>query len=417
MNETLLSAAAELTPRPRLSDRLLRHAVFGRLGKLERGRIDLVDAEGSHMFGTMSEAFSPRATIHVHDPNTYRRLALRGSIGAGEAYMAGEWSCDDLTALVRILALNRSVLDGLEKGLARLGMPLFKALHALRGNTRGGSRTNIAAHYDLGNDFYRLFLDETMMYSSGIFPHEGSSLYDASVTKLERICQKLRLQPQDHLLEIGTGWGGFALHAASRYGCRVTTTTISKEQYELARERVRRAGLQERVTVLLEDYRDLRGDYDKLVSIEMIEAVGHRYFDTYFETCSRLLKPEGMMLLQAITIPDQEYERYKNAVDFIQQYIFPGGCLPSIAAINASVGRVTDMRLHQLEDIGFHYARTLKHWRERFFANLDQVRALGFSESFTRMWEFYLCYCEGGFQEKAIGVAQIVFAKPLCRPH
>ncbi len=398
-----------------ITDRWLRRAVLQRLAGLKHGRITLIDAEGSHCFGQVSTACQLQATVHVRDPNAYCRLALRGSIGVGEAYMAGEWSCDDLTTLVRIFVVNREVLDGLEKGLARLAMPLFKAVHALRRNTRRGSRTNIAAHYDLGNDFYRLFLDETLMYSCALFSAESVSLREASAAKNERICQKLQLQPADHLLEIGTGWGGFALHAASRYGCQVTTTTISHEQYTLTRQRVREAGLEERVTVLCQDYRDLEGRFDKLVSIEMIEAVGQRFLDTYFRVCSQLLKPEGMMLLQAITIADQEYERARRTVDFIQHYIFPGGFLPSVAAISAAVARVSDLRLYHLEDIGPHYATTLRHWRERFFANLERVRAQGFSETFIRMWEFYLCYCEGGFAEGALGTAQIVFTKPLCR--
>jgi len=415
MTESIASPAARLASSNGPGGLLLRGAMLGRLAGLEHGSITVIDAEGSHTFGCASTASPLRTTVVVHDANVYRRLALRGSIGVGEAYMAGEWSCDDLTTLVRLFVLNPTVLDGLEKGLARLVMPVFRAVHALRRNTRRGSRANIGAHYDLGNDFYRLFLDETLMYSCAIFLTEETSLHEASLIKLERICRKLQLSPRDHVVEIGSGWGGFALHAAARYGCRVTTTTISREQYELARERVRQAGLADRVTVLLEDYRELKGLYDKLVSIEMIEAVGHQYLDTYFRTCSRLLQPDGMLLLQAITIADQQYERYQRAVDFIQHYIFPGGCLPSVAAISASMARVTDFRLYHLEDIGPHYATTLRQWRERFFANLDKIRGLGFSDSFIRMWEFYLCYCEGGFAERAIGAVQMLFTKPLCR--
>lgn len=414
MTESIVSPAARPAASAGPGQRLLRRAVLRRLAGWQHGRLTLIDAEGTHTFGAVT-APDLQATIVVHDPEAYRRLALRGSIGVGEAYMAGEWSCDDLTALVRLFVLNASVLDGLEKGLARLAMPLFRAVYARRRNTRRGSRANIGAHYDLGNDFYRLFLDETLMYSCAIFPTPATSLTEASRIKLERICRKLELKPEDHVMEIGSGWGGFALHAAARYGCRVTTATISREQYELAQERVRQAGLTDRVTVLLEDYRDLTGRYDKLVSIEMIEAVGHQYFDTYFQTCSRLLKPDGMLLVQAITIADQQYERYKRAVDFIQHYIFPGGGLPAVATLTASMARVTDLRLFHLEDIGPHYAATLRHWRERFLANLDKVRGLGFSESFIRMWEFYLCYCEGGFTERAIGTVQMLFTKPLCR--
>ncbi|HNO60900.1 MAG TPA: cyclopropane-fatty-acyl-phospholipid synthase family protein, partial [Plasticicumulans sp.] len=276
-------------------------------------------------------------------------------------------------------------------------------------------RANIAAHYDLGNAFYQTFLDETLMYSCALFEHPGMSLAEASQAKNERICRKLGLRAGDHVLEIGTGWGGFALHAAGRHGCRVTTTTISREQYELARERVAAAGLGNRVTVLFEDYRELAGRYDKLVSIEMIEAVGHRWFDTYFRTCSRLLAPDGQMLLQAITIRDQEYARTKRSVDFIQRHVFPGGCLPSVQALADTVARVTDLRALHLEDIGPHYATTLRHWRERFLANLDRVRALGFDDTFLRLWEYYLAYCEGGFAERYLGTVQLLLAKPECR--
>jgi cyclopropane-fatty-acyl-phospholipid synthase len=399
----------------RFRDRWFRRLVWRRLAGLREGRVTLVDAAGRHSFGQAGARCALQATVHVYDPRAYARLVLRGSIGVGEGYMAGEWSCDDLTTLVRIFQLNSAVSNGLEDGLASFAMPLFRMVHAARRNTRGGSRRNIAAHYDLGNEFYRLFLDETLMYSCAIFPTPDADLHTASLAKLDHICRKLQLSEQDHLLEIGSGWGGLALHAAARYGCRVTTTTISRQQYELTRQRVQEAGLEGRITVLCQDYRELQGCFDKLVSIEMIEAVGHRHFDTYFRVCSRLLKPEGMMLLQAITIPDQEYERVKRAVDFIQYYIFPGGCLPSLAAISAAVAKVSDLRLFHLEDIGPHYATTLRHWRERFQANLERVRAQRFSEAFIRMWHYYLCYCEGGFMERTIGTVQMLFTKPLCR--
>lgn len=418
MSESILSgdlaAPAFISPR-RASERLWRRLALQRLQGLRQGRLTLIDAEGSQTFGQTSAEADLQATVYVYDPYVYARLALRGHIGAGEGYMAGEWSCDALTTLIRIFLLNREVMNGLERGLARLALPLFRLGHALRRNSRCGSRANIAAHYDLGNDFYRLFLDENLMYSCAFFPTSTSSLEEASTAKNARICRKLELRPQDHLLEIGTGWGGFALHAASRYDCRVTTTTISRQQYELAQERVHRAGLTERVTVLLQDYRDLQGRYDKLVSIEMIEAVGASYLAPYLRQCSRLLKPDGMLLLQAITIADQEYERARRSVDFIQHYIFPGGCLPSTTAITTTMARVTDLRLFHFEDIGAHYALTLQHWRERFLSRLQQVREQGFSETFIRMWEFYLCYCEGGFRERSISTAQILFTKPLCR--
>lgn len=416
--DSVMSSSLELSAnatRPSWNERWLRGAVFQRLARLEHGCVTVVDADGAHEFGRASADCPLRATVTIHDANAYRLLALRGSIGVGEGYMAGDWSCDDLPTLVRIFVLNQDALLGLEHGLTRLMMPLFRLLNRGRDNTRRGSRANIAAHYDLGNEFYRLFLDDTLMYSAAIFPTPEVGLREASVAKMDRICRKLELNPNDHLLEIGSGWGGFAVHAAQRYGCRVTTTTISQEQYQLARERVREAGLEGRVTVLGQDYRDLRGAFDKLVSIEMIEAVGERHLKTYFRACAQLLKPHGMMLLQAITVADQKYEQYRNEVDFIRHYIFPGGFLPSLTAIAETLGRATDLRIFHLEDIGAHYATTLRHWRERFLANLDRVRALGFPDSFIRMWEYYLCYCEGGFRERAIGTVQLLLTKPLCR--
>ncbi|HWP88560.1 MAG TPA: cyclopropane-fatty-acyl-phospholipid synthase family protein, partial [Burkholderiales bacterium] len=302
-------------------------------------------------------------------------------------------------------------------GIARLTALLHKALHWTARNTHTGSRRNIAAHYDLGNDFFRVFLDPTMMYSSAVFERADMTLEEASVAKLDRICRKLDLKPTDNVLEIGTGWGGFALHAAKLYGCRVTTTTLSRNQFQLARQRVDEANLSAQITVLLEDYRDLTGSYDKLVSIEMIEAVGHHFYDTYFGQCSDLLKPDGLMLLQAITIADQRYDAARRSVDFIQRHIFPGSCIPSVTVMSDAIARLTDMKLFHLEDIGPHYATTLERWRDNLFANIAEVHALGYPTEFIRMWEFYLCYCEGGFIERAIGVVQMLLVKPGARPH
>jgi cyclopropane-fatty-acyl-phospholipid synthase len=329
--------------------------------------------------------------------------------------MDGHWTADDLTTLVRIVARNQDLFYGLDGGAARLVRIGLRGLHALRRNTRTGSRRNIAAHYDLGNDFFSLFLDPSWTYSCAIFENAEASLEEASIAKYDRACKKLELVADDHVLEIGGGWGGFALHAAERYGCRVTTITLSREQHVLASERVARAGLADRVDVRLEDYREARGTYDKLVSIEMIEAVGHRYFDQFFRICSERLRPSGLMLLQAILTPDQGYAQSVRNVDFIKRYIFPGGQLPSLVAITGSVRRETDLRLIHLEDLTAHYARTLASWRERMLKNLDRIRDLGLPESFLRMWEFYLCYCEGGFAERANSVAQILFEKPRGR--
>jgi len=395
-------------------DGLLRRGVFGRLEQLRDGRIVLEEEGGRRAFGPGGPA-GLAATVSVRDPRFYRRLALGGSLGAAEAFIRGYWDCDDLVGLVRIFCRNPTLSGGVDRGLARLGSPLRRLAHHLRRNTTRGSRRNIAAHYDLGNEFFTRFLDDTMTYSCGIFERPGSSLEEASTAKYERICRKLQLGPEDHVVEIGCGWGGFAVHAAGRYGCRVTATTISQRQHEWAERCVREAGLQDRITLLMEDYRRLRGIFDKLVSIEMIEAVGNEYFDTYFRACCNLLKPDGQMLLQAITIADQQYETYRRGVDFIQRYVFPGGMLPSVEAICRSVARATDFRLFHLEDITPHYAETLRHWRERFHANLDEIRRMGLPEELLRIWEFYFCYCEGGFRERAIGDVQMLLTRRECR--
>ena len=388
---------------------LARRLVLGRLQRLIVGRLAIIDGDERHEFGCEGGL---HALIRVHDARFYGDIAFGGSVGAGEAYMLGYWTADSLTDLIRLMVLNQAVMDTLEGGLAVLARPLLKLLHRANRNTRDGSRRNIAAHYDLGNDMFQLFLDPSMMYSSAVFEQPGMTLEQASIAKLDRICRKLALHAGDHVVEIGTGWGGFALHAARHYGCRVTTTTISRAQYELAVARVAAAGLSDKVTVLLKDYRELEGKFDKLVSIEMIEAVGHQYYEEYFRTCARLLEPDGMALIQAITIADQRYEAARRSVDFIQRYIFPGSCIPSVTALLASITRASDLRLFHLEDIGPHYARTLAAWRDAFLHNLDQVRALGYPEEFIRMWEFYLCYCEGGFEERVLGDAQLLLVKP-----
>ena len=391
-------------------ERWARRLVLGQLQRLQRGKICLVEGEQRRIFGHGEDG--PQVVLQVHHPRFFRALALGGTIGAAEAYMQGWWSCDDLPAMCRLAVANMEWMQQRERGWARLAAPAHMLGHALKRNTLRGSRRNIAAHYDLSNDFFRLFLDDNMMYSSAVFPRPDSSLEEASRYKVDRICKKLALVPEDHLLEIGTGWGGFALHAAREYGCRVTTATISQQQCELARQRVRAAGLDGRVEVVLADYRDLQGQYDKLVSIEMIEAVGHHYFDTYFGCCSRLLKPEGLMLLQAIVIGDWAYERARRSVDFIKAYIFPGSCIPSVATISRSLAEATDMRLVHLEDIGPHYARTLRAWRTRFWDAEEQVRQLGFTEEFIRMWDFYFAYCIGGFEERYISDVQMLLARP-----
>lgn len=395
--------------------RLARTLLLTQLRKIRYGRLRLIDLSVDESFGSVCEAASFDVTIRVRSPRFYSDVVFAGTVGAGEAYINGYWHCDDLTALVRLMVVNRELMNDVDSGWSRLSAPLFKLAHWLNRNDKTGSRRNISAHYDLGNRFFELFLDETMAYSSGIFERAESSLLEASTAKFDAACSKLALKPGQHLLEIGTGWGGLAIHAARTYGCRVTTTTISREQYDLARERVARAGLENQVTLLLEDYRDLRGEYDALVSIEMVEAVGHQYLDTYLVKCAGLLKPTGAMLLQAITIRDQFYDQARREVDFIKRFIFPGSFIPSVKAITDSLARATDLKLYHMEDIGPHYARTLRLWRERFLARRSDVRAQGYSENFVRMWEYYLCYCEGGFEERQLGDVQMLLTKPRSR--
>ena len=406
----------ESTRKPSGLDRFARKVIRARLEEVTRGQIVVTENGETRSYGEPSDAVPLTAHITIRDPRFYSEVAFGGTIGSGEAWIHGYWNCDDPTALVRILLRNRQVLGNLDSGAALFTRPLQRLLHWLNRNTRAGSRRNIAAHYDLGNEFYRLWLDETMMYSSAIFSRPDMSLEEASREKLDVICRKLGLQPGDRVVEIGTGWGGFAIHAARNYGCHVTTTTISKEQHAWAEKAIHDAGLEDRITLLLEDYRELEGQYDKLVSIEMIEAVGHEFHETFFRKCAELLKPSGQMLLQAITIADQQYDSYRKSVDFINRYIFPGGCLTSVTGMTATMTRVTDMRAVHVEDIGPHYARTLAEWRRRFFAALDRVRELGYSEEFIRMWHYYLAYCEGGFAERAIGNVHMLIMRPEARP-
>jgi cyclopropane-fatty-acyl-phospholipid synthase len=393
-------------------NRLARRIIFALLQKLSHGSLTLIEAGETFTFGEPAAGADQAASVTVRHPGMYRLVLFSGSRGLGEAYVAGWWQADDLTVFLRLLVRNLRRLERHSRSWTKLARPFYDLIKWPLRNTVLGSRKNIYAHYDLGNDFYALFLDETMTYSCGIFELEDSTLEEASRAKYDRICRKLALQPGDHILEIGSGWGGFALHAAGRYGCRVTTTTISPAQLALAQERVRAAGLEDRITLLLEDYRHLQGTYDKLVSIEMIEAVGFEYLDDFFRICSERLKEDGLMCLQAITIADQVFDRYRRSLDFIRSHVFPGSCLTSVAAMTASLARVTDLRLLHLEDITLHYVKTLRLWRENFWARLDQVRALGYPESFVRLWEFYLCYCEAGFAERYTSDVQMLLAKP-----
>jgi len=392
---------------------LWRHAALDRLGHLRGGTLVIEDRGEEVRLGTPADD-GLAARVVVRHPRLWRRLAMGGSAAAGASYADGDWDADDVTALVRLLSRNRDALAGMEGGLALISRPATWAISTLRRNSRTGSRRNIALHYDLGNDFFALMLDPSMTYSSAVFDPPDATLEEASRAKLDLLCRKLALDSGDHLLEIGSGWGSMAIHAASRYGCRVTTATISKAQFELARERVRAAGLADRVEVVLSDYRDLEGRFDKLVSVEMIEAIGSEQYRTFFAKCASLLAPGGLLALQAITIADQHYERARRELEFIRRHIFPGSCIPSITALLAASTAASDFRMRELSDYTLHYARTLAAWRGNLEENRAELERIT-DERFRRLWHFYLCYCEGGFHERYIGVVQMLFARPGAR--
>ena len=389
--------------------RIAKALVFRQLKKIDTGYISIQEGNKKFSFGKKGNL---SAHITVHDPRFYGALAFGGSIGVSEAFMQKYWSVNDLTKLIRIMAINQNAMDQLESLFNVFLKPILKCLHYLNQNSVKGSRINISKHYDLGNDFFSLFLDSTMMYSSAVFKNPQDSLYQGSMHKLEMICQGLELNAQDHVIEIGSGWGGFAIYAAQNFGCMVTTTTISKQQYLFVKQKIKDLKLTHKIKVLLSDYRHLKGQYSKLVSIEMLEAVGYQYYDTYFKVCSHLLKPDGIAFIQTITITDQRYEKAKHSVDFIQRYIFPGSCIPSLTALQNSITESSDLKIYQVRDIGDHYARTLALWRIAFFKRLSEVKALGFDDVFIRMWHFYLAYCEGGFKEKAISDIHLKLIKP-----
>lgn len=397
-------------------DRLARTILLRQLGRLQEGQLVIREEEQEWRFGTVSRALPDPVVVRIMAPSAWSDILLGGICGAGESYIKGSWNCHEVNRLARLFLRNRALMGRFNATLKFLRKPASLMTHWLTRNNRSGSRRNIGAHYDIGNDLFALFLDPTMTYSSAWYPDASSSLDEAAVAKLDRVCRKLGLAPGMHLLEIGTGWGSLAIHAATHYGCKVTTTTISRQQYEFACERVEALGLSDRIRVLCEDYRDLGGEYDRIVSIEMIEAVGHQYMDQYFSRCNSLLKPDGMMLIQAITMTDQYYEQALQEVDFIKRYIFPGGFLPSVTAIASSVTRSSQMKISHLEDIGLHYARTLRDWRARFLEQLDTVRMLGYPENFIRMWDYYFCYCQGGFEERYLGTVQLLLSKADARP-
>lgn len=392
------------------SKSLAKRILLRTLAGLREGYLEVICPRETHCFG--EESAGLRATLVIHDERMFARALFGGDIGFGEAYMDGDWSSPDLRATLRLMVRNLAVLEGSNQGFSGLRRTWERLLHWMNRNSLPGSRKNISYHYDLGNSFYRLFLDRHMAYSCGYYLAANDSLEMAQQQKFDRICRKLRLGPSDHILEIGTGWGGFAVYAATHYGCRVTTTTISREQHDYARDWLQETGqLGKRVELLFEDYRNLRGRFDKLVSIEMFEAVGFDHYDDYFGTCDRLLTRDGSMLLQTITLPDQRTSTYRRRADWMQKYIFPGSALASLEEILGSLRRVTGLTLYHAEDIGMHYARTLQAWRERFLAAWPQVRALGFSETFRRMWEYYLAGCEASFLERSISNFQLLFTK------
>ncbi len=386
-----------------------KRIVFSLLKKLTDGHIRLIENGNEVLFGNGDATI--QATITIHDPKAYSRILWGGSIGAGEAYVEGLWSSDNLVDVIRLFSRNLAALEKHEQRFGFLLNIINMIKHRLNRNSTAGSRTNIAAHYDLSNEMYRFFLDEAMQYSSGIFPHETTTLAEAQQYKLKTICEALNLTEDDQLLEIGTGWGGLACYAATNYGCHVTTTTISDAQFDLAQQRINDENLSHKITLLKKDYRDLTGQYSKIVSIEMIEAVGHKFMPTYFEMLDQLLKPGGKTFIQAITMNDQRYDNYVNNVDFIQRNIFPGGHLPSVSVICDLLKNNTNMYMKQLSDYRIDYAKTLSAWRASFLDNREAIQSLGFNDDFIRLWEYYFSYCEGGFRESAIGLAHIELIK------
>lgn len=397
-------------------DYFCRSLLFKKFKELKHGHLWIEDLSGNSIsqdFGDTSSTLKIKLT--VYKSRFYSRTLLGGSIGNAESYIDGDWDCKELADMVRLFVLNRDILQGIDNGIGSLLQPFQRYFHGLKKNTIEGARENIRSHYDIGNDFFKLFLDESMMYSSAIFETKETPLFEAQMNKVAKIVKKLNLKPTDHLVEIGTGWGTLAIFAAKTYGCKVTTTTISQEQYEYALKRVKEEGLEDRITLLFEDYRKLTGTFDALVSVEMIEAVGLDHLETYFEKCSSLIKPDGIMALQAITIRDQNYEVARNSVDFIQRHIFPGCGIPSVHAMMNCVTKKTDLALIGQEEFAEDYAETLKHWSKRLEKNEKEISKLGYPDFLYRLWQYYFAYCEGGFRERAIGLSQMVFAKPLHR--
>jgi len=392
-------------------DKRCRSLVFSVFAKLEYGQIEIIDNGQRFIFPEFAENNSLRGRINIHDVSVYREFVKGGSIGVAEAYIAGKWSSPDLTSVIRIFARAQQQTDTLEQQKSWLTKLKYALLHRRNRNSATGSKRNILAHYDLGNELYSRFLDPEMMYSSAIYPNEGANLAQAQEHKLSTICQRLELKANDHLLEIGTGWGGLAIYAAQHYGCKVTTTTISDAQHAYAKNRIEALGLADKITLLKQDYRDLTGEYDKLVSIEMIEAVGYEYLPSFFKQCNQRLKSGGKLLIQSITIADQRFDYYKHNVDFIQRYIFPGGFLPSITVLAEHLTEYTSLVTESISDIGLDYAKTLSHWREAFLQSWPELTPFGYDERFKRLWLYYFAYCEGAFLERSTSTVHLVARK------
>ena len=396
----------------KISNSICKSIFFNQLKKIKYGSITIVDDKKKHVFGQGGKLSS---TIFVRNNSFYFDVLIGGSIGAADSFIENSWETNNLTNVIRIMAINSELTESIESSFNLVVSPILRFLHYLRRNNKKNSLQNIAKHYDLSNNFFSKFLDPTMMYSSAIYDSKKDTLNNASINKLKIICEKLKLQKTDHVIEIGSGWGGFAIYAATHYGCKITTTTISKQQFLYTKNKINKLKLNKKIKVIFKDYRDLQGSFDKLVSIEMIEAVGHKYYDEYFSKVNSLLKEDGMALIQAITIRDQKYYAALKSVDFIQKYIFPGSCIPSLNILQNSITKSSDMIVKDVEDIGDHYATTLMHWRVNFIKNLKHIEILGFDKEFIRMWLYYFAYCEGGFREKVINDAHILLTKPMNR--
>ncbi|MCF7481732.1 cyclopropane-fatty-acyl-phospholipid synthase family protein [Vibrio sp. J1-1] len=417
LNSSAITLPCELSTTQKAARRVMVQC----LKKMEFGCLTLIESfnsgatEKSERFSAPDGSYNGQpvvATIEVKHPGLYSRILRGGSIAAGEAYMDGWWDSPDLTALMKLMAINMRALDQIEEQGSRITKLFYRISHWANRNSQENSRKNIHAHYDLGNALYESFLDSNMLYSSALYRQDNESLEQAQINKMDRLCQQIDLKASDHVIEIGTGWGAMAIYMAEQYGCQVTTTTISEEQHAYTKQQIEKKGLSDKITLLKEDYRNLTGTYDKLVSIEMIEAVGKAFLPSYIKKCESLLKPGGLMAIQAITIADQRYEYYSNNVDFIQKYIFPGGFLPSVTSLTQATTKYSDLVVRDLFDIGLDYAKTLYEWHSRFNKAEKEVRALGYDDRFFRMWRYYLSYCEGGFLARTISAVHMTFQRP-----